>query len=132
MDTDCKGTINETVALVLEGKHPIKTISSCATLEMYEETPIFIPVNITEEAVESVAHKLLGSSGPGGTELEALQGWFLKYGEDSTRIHTSMEKFVDWLDNGILPWAAYCASMFGHLIALEKQPVVRLVGVGET
>ena len=29
---DCTGTINETVTSVLEGKHPIKTISSCATL----------------------------------------------------------------------------------------------------
>ena len=41
-------------------------------LETYEETPIFIPVNITEEAVISVARKLSGSSGPGGTDSEAL------------------------------------------------------------
>ena len=44
---DCMGTINETVASILEGKHPSKIIPSCATLEMYEETPIFIPVDIT-------------------------------------------------------------------------------------
>ena len=96
---DCTGMINKTVTSVLEGKHLSKTIPCCATLETYDETPIFIPVNITEEAVESVAHKLLGSSGPGGTESEALQGWFLKYGEDSTRIRTSVENFMDWLAN---------------------------------
>ena len=39
---------------------------------MYNKTSIFIPVNITEEDVESVAQKLLGSSGPGGTDSEAL------------------------------------------------------------
>ena len=41
-------------------------------LETNEETPIFIPVNITEEAVILVARKLSGSSGPGGTDSEAL------------------------------------------------------------
>ena len=58
---DCKGTINETVALVLEVKHPSKTISSCATLEMYEETPIFVPVDITEKSTESVTRKFWGA-----------------------------------------------------------------------
>ena len=48
---DCTGTINKTVASVLDGKHPSKTIPSCATLETYEKTPIFIPINITEDAV---------------------------------------------------------------------------------
>ena len=69
--------INETVATVLEGKHPSKIIPSCATLEMYKETPFFIPINIMEETVESVAQKLLGGSGPGGRDSEALKGWLL-------------------------------------------------------
>ena len=43
--------INNTVALVLEGKHPSKKIPSCATLGTYEETPILIPVGIREEAI---------------------------------------------------------------------------------
>ena len=47
---------------------------------MYEDTPIFIPGNITEEAVELVAHKLLGGSGLGGRDSEALHGWLLKFG----------------------------------------------------
>ena len=44
---DCTDTINETVVSVLEVKHPSETIPSCATLKIYVETPIFIPVNIT-------------------------------------------------------------------------------------
>ena len=63
-------------------------------LETYEKTPIFIPVNITEEAVESVARKLLRSPNTGGTDLEALKGWILKFGEDSTRLRTSVEFFL--------------------------------------
>ena len=91
----------------------------------------FILVDITEEAVESVAHKISGGSGPGGTDLEAQQGWILKFSEDSTRLRTSVETFVDWLANGIPPWAAYRAFMPGRLIVLDKQPAVRLVGIVE-
>ena len=43
-----------------------------------------------------------------------------------------METFVDWLANGSPPWAAYCAFMSGRLIALDIQPGVRPVGIGET
>ena len=39
---------------------------------------------------------------------------------------------MDGLANGSLPWAAYRAFMSGRLIALEIQPGVRPVGVGET
>ena len=115
----------------MEGGNSSEIIPFCATLETYEETPIFIPVNVTEEDVESVVRKRLGRSGPGGTDSEALQGWLLKFGEDSNRLHTSVETFVDWLDNGNPPWATYCEIMSGRLIALDKQLVVRLVGVGE-
>ena len=41
------GTINETVASVFKVKHPSEKNPSCATLETYEETPIFVPVEIT-------------------------------------------------------------------------------------
>ena len=87
---DCTGTINETVASVLEGKYCSETIPSCATLEIYEDRPLFIPVNIMEESVESVARKLLGSSGPRDTDSESLQGWLLKFGEESTGLRTSV------------------------------------------
>ena len=99
-------------------------------LETYEETHIFIPVNITEEAVESVARKLLESFGPGSMDSEAIQGWLLKVGKDGTIIRTSVETCFYWLSNGSPPWAAYRTFMFGRLIAIDKHPGVRLVGVG--
>ena len=73
MAEDRTGTINETVVSVLEGKRLSETTISCDALETYKETPVFIPVDITEEAVESVAQKLPGGSGPVGTDSEALQ-----------------------------------------------------------
>ena len=129
---DRTGTINKTITSVLEGKYPSKKIPSCATLEMYEDTPIFIPVDIKEEAVESVARYFLGSSGPGGMDSEALQVRLLIFGEDSTRLRTSMENFVDWSANGRPPWAAYSAFMSGCIIMIDKKPGVQPVGVGET
>ena len=72
----------------------------------------------------------MGGSGPGGTDWEALQVWLLKFEEDSTRLRTSMETFMDWLTNGIPPWAAYRAFMLGRVIVLDKQPGVGLVGLG--
>ena len=35
-----------------------------------------------DDMVKSVAQIFSGNSGPGGTDLEALQGWLLKFGED--------------------------------------------------
>ena len=61
------GFINETDASVLAGKHLHGKIPSCATLETYKKMPIFIPIDIMEDAVESFAQKLLGGSVPGGT-----------------------------------------------------------------
>ena len=64
-------------------------------------------------------------------DSEALHGWLLKFGEDSTRLRTSVENFVDWIANGSTPWSDYCAFMSGRMIALDKQPFVCPVGVGE-
>ena len=55
----------------------------------------------------------------------------LKFGEDSIILCSSVETCVNCLANGSPPWAAYCAFMSGRLIALDKQPSVRPVGVGE-
>ena len=41
-----------------------------------------------------------------------------------------MKTFVGCLANNSPPWEAYRALMYGHLIALDKHPGVRPVGVG--
>ena len=94
--------------------------------------PIVILVGTKEEAVKSVERKISGSYGAGGTDSEALHGWLLKFGEYSTRLHTIVETFVDWLANRSPPSAAYHAFMSVRMIALDKQAGVHPVGVGET
>ena len=95
MASDITGTINETVASVLEGKHPHKKIPSCSTLDTYDEIPIFIPVEITEDAVKLVARKISGSSSPVDMDSESIQEWQLKFLEYRKIIRTSVTFFVD-------------------------------------
>ena len=61
-----------------------------------------------------------------------LQHWLLRFGAASAKLRLIVEDFVEWLGNGRPPWAAYRALMSGRLIALDKQPGIRPVGVGET
>ena len=55
-------------------KHPPNRKPHCSTLEDYEETPVFIPMDMTEDVVKLVAQKLLGITGYGDKYSEALQG----------------------------------------------------------
>ena len=64
---DETGVINETVSSFLAGK-PLHDLPPCSTLEVYNKTPIFSPVYIKEDVVESFMWKLSGSSGLGGTD----------------------------------------------------------------
>ena len=77
-------------------------------------------------------HKLSGSSGTGGTDSEYLQGWLLKFREDSKKLRTSVKFFFDWIANRSPTWAAYCSFMSSGLITIDKQPGVRPVQWGET
>ena len=47
-----------------------------------------------KNVVKYVTRKLSGSSGPGGADSEALQGWILKFGEDKKKLRTRIEFFV--------------------------------------
>ena len=57
---DFASTINKNVTSVLKGGNYSENTPSYATLETYKEKPILIPVDITEEAKESVAQFVLG------------------------------------------------------------------------
>ena len=89
----------------------------------------FIPVDIMEDVVELTAQKLLGRLVPVDAESEALQGRILKFWRGSKRLSSSVETFVGWIANKSPPWVAYCASISGRLISIDKQPGIRLVGV---
>ena len=80
----------------------------------------------------AVAGRLLGGDGPGGTDSVFLEHWLLRFVAASAELRLIVEDFVKWLGNGRPPRATYWALKSGRLIALEKQPRIRPVGVGET
>ena len=71
------------------------------------EKTVFIPVDIMESVVKSVARKLYGIIGTGGIDSEALQGWLLKFWYHRKKLCVSVESFVAMLANQNPPWAAY-------------------------
>ena len=62
----------------------------------------------------------------------SLQHWLLRFGTASVELRLIVGDVVEWLGNGQPPWATYQALMSDRLIALDKQPGIRPVGVGET
>ena len=49
---------------------------------------------ITEDVVESVALKVSGSAWPSRTDIEALQGWLLKFGDHSRSFFSMSDKQI--------------------------------------
>jgi hypothetical protein len=129
-DIDEKSGIE--VSKVLESKHPAARTPSTEALQPYPELPEFTDLDVTEDSVETVARRLSGAAGLGGTDACALKHWLLRFGPASRELWQAVADFVDWFGNIFPPWAAYRAIMAGRLLALDKSPGVRPVGIGET
>ena len=98
--------------------------------EPYPSVPCQPPILVSGDVVESVASKLSGSAGPGGTDREELKNCLLRYGTHSHMLREELASLTNWLANDHSPWAAYRALMTCRLVALDKQPGVRPVGDG--
>ena len=61
-----------------------------------------------------------------------MQHWILRFKAASGELWLIGGDFIECIGNGRPPWAAYRALMSGRLIALDKQPGIRPVSVGET
>jgi hypothetical protein len=101
------------------------------SFEPYDNLPTPVPVLITGDVVEAVASRLSGGAGPGGTDAVDLRNWLLRFGAESESLRDSLAAIAEWLANEHPPWAAYRALMACRLVALDKCPGVRPVGIGE-
>jgi hypothetical protein len=132
LPSDLDSKTNEPVIDVLRSKHPDAKVPDISVLEEYETVPDFVDLDITEETVEQTARRLSGSAGPGGTDSAAVQHWLLRFGGASQQLRKAVAEFTDWMANSSPPWAAYRALRAGRLVALDKCPGVRPVGIGES
>ena len=129
LPNDLDAKTNEPVIDVLKSKHPDARVPDVSTFEDYETLSDLVELDITEETVEQVARRLSGSAGPGGTDSAAVQHWLLRFGGASQQLRKSVAEFTDWLANSWPPWAAYRALRAGRLVAIDKCPGVRPVGI---
>ena len=114
-------------------KLPDAHTPSAASLDAYPNNPPeIVPVDITDDVVVAVAGRLTGVAGTGGTDSVSLQHWLLRFRAASSELRLIVAEFGGWICNGRPPWAAYHAMISGRLIALDKYPGIRPVGIGET
>ena len=76
--------------------------------------------------------KLSSAAGALGAEAMELRNWLLCFGCASEELRVVVASLADWMANSSPPWAACRALMACRLIALDKRPGVRPVGIGET
>jgi len=126
------------VLSVLQDKHhelrdpPLADCEKDGAFKHYEGgAPATIPIVISIDTVEQVVAKLSGMAGLGGTDVVDLQNWLLCFGAESEAFREEMASWTNWLANETPPWPAYRALMAGRLVALDKQPGIRPVGIGE-
>eukprot|EP00957_Ditylum_brightwellii_P027985 2114130-Ditylum_brightwellii.AAC.1 len=60
-----------------------------------------------------------------------MRNWLIRFGEVSLALQEEIAEWADWLSNTSPSWAAYCAIIACRLVALDKQPGVRPVGIGK-
>ena len=117
---------------VLRTKQPDARPPSAACMDTYLDKPLeLVSVYITDDVLLAVAGRLSGGAGPGGADLVSLQHWLLQFRATSGELRLIVAEVGEWLSNGRPPWAAYHAMMSGRLIALDKSPGIRPIGIGD-
>ena len=116
-------SINVVDALKL--KHPGAQPPCSSTLLLDAELPPFENIDITGSHVATAAHRIQGSGGPGRCVL-------LRYGPHSSRCRDALASLVSLLSNSTVDWNLICALLANRLIALDKHPGIRPIGIGET
>ena len=129
---DIDSKTGDTVKEVLESKHPKLRVPDISFMEKYDTLPDSVEIDITADTVESMARRLIGSAGPGGTDTSDLQHWLLRFGGASVEFRKAVAEFVRWKSNNDPPWAAYRALRAGRRAVLDKRHSVCPVGIGES
>ena len=131
-DTATIGGTSMTVLEVLGLKHPDPCTPPDWVLPSMDNLPYFEDSEITGSHILSIAHQLQGGAGPGGCDASHWRDVLLRYGTSSAHLRDSVAGLCRRLCNSIVPWDSVRALVASRLIALDKCPGVRLIGIGET
>ena len=79
-----------------------------------------------------VARRIQGSVGPGGCDSSHWQDVLLRFGTSSQHLRDAVAGLTRRLANSLIDWHLIQALLANRLIALDKSPGVRPIGIGET
>jgi len=122
---------HQEVSDVLAYKHPEGCQPPIEALENYDEALGPLRLQIGYGSFEATVRKQSDSASPSSTDAVELQNWLFHFGAVSENLLNELIHWTEWLANDSPSWAAYRAMMAYHLIAIDKQPGVHPVGVGE-
>ena len=120
-----------TVTEILQEKHS-KTSPLFEGTFNISELPLLEKLNITSSTVEKQARKLFGSSGPSGSDANHWFDALIRFGLESSRLRDLVSQLGNLIAYEIISWRKIKALFSCRLIALDKQPGVRPIGIGET
>ena len=86
---------------------------------------------MSHDYVARIVPKLSGAAGLSGVDVYQPKGWILKDSVHSNVLRKEMVKWVEWLSNGLPPYAAYRAPNAARGLVAEKRPGVRPIACGE-
>ena len=103
MPGDVDEKTGDLVSETLESKHHVGRDVKISSLPIFESCPELINIEASEDSVEKVAKRLLGSTDLSGIDSVYMSHGPLKFGGTSTNLHRSIGKLVEWLANDYLP-----------------------------
>ena len=118
------------VAEILQEKHPKASPLFEETFNI-SELPPPEKLNITSTDKKQ-AMKLFGSSGPSGSDANHWFDALIRFGLESSRLRDLVSQLGNLIANEIISWRKIKTLLSCRLIALDKQPGVRPIGIGET
>jgi hypothetical protein len=116
----------------LKMKHPQPRLPHSSSLLNPPTLPLLEDIDVTGAHVGMVAHPTQGSAGPTGCDSSHWQDALLHFGKQSERLCDSVAELIWCLANSLIDWPRIQALLANRLIALDKSPGVRPIGVGET
>jgi hypothetical protein len=121
----------KTVWEVLESKHPDQVDPDPEAFLECNDLPTLVEIDVTAEHIQKVAHSLSGSAGVSALDAAQWQDLLLKRGGASERLREATAALTRRLANSIVLWDDIRALKAKKLVALDKCPGVRPIGIGD-